>query len=139
MRFQSLTFFTLPATLAVGLVLASCSADRFWDQEFICQGQEQTDASFADPAAASTSSKTYPLSVDFHLRGEQALVKTYSAHIDDTKAAPLHFSVKGPMAWLQGSFDKQSNELLLTEERQLDTPLGRQSVRSAGRFQCVAR
>ena len=139
MRFQPLTFLTWSATVAIGMVLAGCSADRFWDQEFICQGQEQTDASFADPAVASASSKTYPLSVDFHLRGEQALVKTYSAHIDDVKAAPLRFGVKGPLAWLQGTFDKQSNELLLSEERQLDTPLGQQSVRSSGRFLCTAR
>ncbi|GAB3186641.1 hypothetical protein [Hydrogenophaga aquatica] len=124
--------------LATGCALSGCSVNGSWDQEYACTGEERTQASFADPKAASQTQKTYPLTIDFHLRGGQALAKTYTTRIDDLAADRLTFHAKDALNWLNGTFDKQSQELTLIEERQLDTPLGRQSVRSTAHFTCQA-
>jgi hypothetical protein len=128
------SFFALAASCA----LSGCSVSGNWDQEYTCAGEESTVASFADPTAASQTQKTYPLTIDFHLRGDQALAKTYTTRIDDASADQLTFHAKDTVNWLNGTFDRQSHELTLIEERRLDTPLGAQSVRSTSHFKCQA-
>lgn len=120
------------------LLLAGCQRLGNWDQEYACQGQEQVSTHFEVASGGADARKDYPLAIDFHVRGGQALIKTYAAPIGDPASNRLTFSVKGPMVWLNGAYDQQTRALTLVEERQLDTPLGRQSVRSTGRFQCQA-
>lgn len=128
------TLFALASTC----VLGACSVNGGWDQEYSCAGEESTQASFADPKAASQTQKTYPLTIDFHLRGDQAMAKTYTTHIDQASADRVTFHAKDATNWLNGTFDKRSQELSLIEERQLNTPLGKQSVRSTAHFKCQA-
>jgi hypothetical protein len=124
--------------LATCFVLSACGVNGSWDKEYSCVGEESSAAGFADPKAASPTQKSYSLTIDFHLRGEQALVKTYTTQIDDASAEQLSFHARDADNWLNGTFDKHAGELTLIEERQLDTPLGRQSVRSASHFKCQA-
>jgi hypothetical protein len=123
--------------LGAGL-LAGCNRVGSWDHEYNCQGQEQTHGQFVAPAEGPESHSEYPLGIDFHIRGAQVLIKTYAAPIEDPSAERLVFSIKGPMVWLQGAFEQSTQVLTVVEERLLDTPLGRQSTRTTGRFQCKA-
>lgn len=120
------------------VLLTGCNRVGAWDQEYACQGQEQVTTHFVEPADGTDAKKDYPMNIDFHVRGGQVLIKTYAAPIADPSANRLAFSVKGPMVWLNGAFDPQTHALTLVEERLLDTPLGRQSIRSTGSFQCKA-
>lgn len=135
-QYRPLTWWAAPVLGAMALV--GCSRMGSWDQEFNCQGQEQTHGQFVAPAVGPESKSDYPLGIDFHIRGGQVLIKTYAAPIADAGAQRLVFSVKGPMVWLQGAYDQPTQVLTVVEERLLDTPLGRQSTRTTGRFQCKA-
>ncbi len=134
--FRAVVALSLGAGLC--LMLVGCQRLGTWDQEYTCQGQEQVSTHFELASGGADARKDYPLAIDFHVRGGQVLIKTYAAPIADPASNRLAFSVKGPMVWLNGAYDQQTRALTLVEERQLDTPLGRQSVRSTGRFQCQA-
>lgn len=126
---------TWPIWLAA-LALSACQPGAPWDQEFTCKGEEQSLATFDKSTDGASVNKSYPLSIDFHIRGQQAVVKTFTPHIEQTNAGVLSFAVQNQVARLTGTFNTDTRVLELVEERHLQTPLGAQTVRSSGRFIC---
>lgn len=120
----------------VALALSACHPGAPWDQEFTCSGEEQSLTAFDNPTDGASVNKTYPLSVDFHIRGQQAVVKTFTPHIEQSSPGVLSFGVQNQVARLNGTFNTQTQVLELVEERYLQTPLGAQTARSSGRFVC---
>ena len=117
-------------------VLAACHPGTPWDQEYTCSGEEQNFTAFDNPNDGASVNKTYPLSVDFHIRGQQAVVKTFTPPIEQSSPGVLSFAVQNQVARLNGTFNTQTQVLELAEERYLQTPLGTQTARSSGRFVC---
>lgn len=124
------------AVLALAATLAGCGVSGVWDQEHVCQGRERTENAFVSPADGPASHKDYALTVDFHIRRDQVLVKSMATHIDSISDQAVTFSMQGPQVALQGHYDQVQRALVLTEDRELDTPLGRQRMRTTGTFQC---
>lgn len=132
------SFLRTAAMWAVATTLTGCGVSGVWDQEHVCEGREHTETVFVSPAEGPASRKDYALSVDFHIRGDQVLVKSMATRIDSLTEQAVTFSLQGPQVALQGRYDKVQRALVLTEDRQLDTPLGRQQLRTTGTFQCRA-
>ncbi len=125
------------AVLALApLLLAACSPEAQWDQEFACHGQEQSVSYFAQDAARAPIHKAYPLSVDFHVRSGTALVKGASVTLETTDADTLHLRSHHGGLWLNGQLDRRTGQLLLVEERTLAITGGTQTIRTTGQFVC---
>lgn len=129
----------LPATCASLLALAlaaGCSSSDHWDSEFACSGQEQSIASFAGDDPASAIRKDYPITVDFHLRSRNALVKTSMTTVDSTDNQILSFSARNQSSWINGQFNQRTGELVAIDEKTLTIAGRSQQVRTSGRYLC---
>lgn len=132
---------TLPDTrswlaLPLACALAACQPVAQWDQEFTCRGQERSITTFQDPGAGAATDKTYPLALDFHIRGQQVLVKTFQADVLNKATDTLAFGADNKTARLRGHFAPSEHTLELFEERRLNTPLGAQTVQTTGNYTC---
>lgn len=127
------------ALLLAAVLTTACNAPESWDREYACSGVEQSVSSFAgeDPAAAIR--KSYPLTIDFHLRDHNALVKTTLTVMDAGTNGVRSFSARSPSAWMSGQFNAQSAELVVIGEQTLPVAGRLQQVRTSGRYVCKTR
>lgn len=133
---------TVVALLPVLVLLGGCNrASLRWDLEYACVGQEQARSHFVDAEATTAITKTYPSSVDFHVRLKKAFVKTYSADVtagaDAAESPTLSFGMRGPQAWINGQYDRQTGTLTLIEERTLQISGRTQRVLTSGQYRCT--
>jgi hypothetical protein len=121
---------------SVLVALAACGSQASWDTEYACDGQEQTSTAYADGPAGASFRKQYPITIDFHIRSDSALVKSYQAKIDQTNSGVLNLAFKGPTSSLSGKFDPKDNALQLVETRYLMVDGRNQEVHTSGQYVC---
>ena len=125
--------------LLFSALLTGCNAPANWDKEYACRGQEQSSTVFKEDDPAHTIEKTYPMTVDFHLRSQKVFVKTYVADLAPgvtSATKSVHFESKSPNAWLSGQFDPTTGQLTLIEGRALEITGRTQQIRSSGQYLC---
>jgi hypothetical protein len=128
-------FKSLGLALCV-LATAGCNPSLNWDREYACSGQERSSTLQDIPASSERFEKIYPIEIDFHLRSDFALVKSYQVKQDTTPGNPLTFSSRSPALWVSGSFDIKSGELILTEGRSLVVDGKKQETMISGQYHC---
>lgn|GEM_PF-3101831 len=130
-------FKSIGASLCV-LALTACNSSLNWDREYACSGQERSSTHTDVRTPSERFEKTYPIEIDFHLRSDSALVKSYPVTRDPTPGNPLTFSSRSPALWVSGSFDTKSGTLVLIEGRSLVVDGKKQESTISGRYHCQA-
>lgn len=115
---------------------AGCGPSNAWDQEFSCAGQERSTTSYADDGPGQPIDKGYPITLDFHLRAQTALVRAHRARAETDADGIVHVAARTPTSWITGTFDPRAAELVLVEEQTLVVAGRAQQVRIAGRYRC---
>lgn len=119
--------------------LAGCNASERWDQEFSCAGQEESIASFVGDEPAKAIRKTYPISIDFHLRDDAAMLRSTRAAVQPGDDGGLRIESSGKGVWVHARYEPASGDLSLIEERTLEIEGRSQQVRTTGRYHCQRR
>jgi hypothetical protein len=131
------TLRLLLAALLVPFLMGGCNTSDKWDKEYACDGQEQSSAYFVGDDPAGAIQKTYPLSIDFHIRAGNALVKGYLVANASSTDEALTFSATNTAFRVNGQFDKRNSHLDLVEQRTLDIAGRTQQIRTTGQFACT--
>jgi hypothetical protein len=118
------------------LLLSGCSSSAHWDTELACSGEEQSSTIFSGDVGAHSVDKKYANTVDFHLRGKNAMVKSFVANIDADTNDSMTFSAKNQVAWISGKFDKAEGRLMVVEGRTLVVEGKAQQIRTTGQYLC---
>lgn len=124
------------ALACLGVLASGCTSKASWDKEYTCSGEEQSSAYFPKDAAAPTIQKTYPVTIDFHVRSNSAFIKSHVAALDSTPEGTLRFSTRGPQTWITGQFDPRSGTLTAIEGRALTIAGQTQQIRTSGQYTC---
>jgi hypothetical protein len=132
----STPFRTASALLLVAGLIAGCTEPVQWDREYACTGHEQSISSFAGDDQAMANRKTYPQTIDFHLRLPGALVKSRPVSVDSTTDGVISFSAREPTAWIAGHFHLQTGELDVIDEEVLTIAGRAQQNRTSGQYSC---
>lgn len=126
----------LGLTALISLLLVGCNQSTLWDNEYICNGQEQSSSYFVDADPTQSIRKNYSSAIDFHLRANHAIVRSYLTTIDSTSADSLSFSGKNQASWISGQFNQSNGQLVLVEGRVLEIAGRQQQIRTSGEFKC---
>ena len=118
------------------LALPGCNSSAHWDTELACSGEEQSSTIFSGDVGAHAVDKKYTSTVDFHLRGKNAMVKSFVANIDTNTKDSMTFSAKNQVAWISGKFDKADGRLMVVEGRTLVVESKTQQIRTTGQYLC---
>jgi hypothetical protein len=118
------------------LALGGCGSSSHWDTELACSGQEQSSTYFLGEEGAHAVEKKYTNTIDFHLRGNNALVKSFMAVVDTDSKDSMTFSAKNQVAWINGKFDKAEGRLMVVEGRTLMVEGKAQQIRTTGQYIC---
>ncbi len=124
------------ASMLTTALITGCGSSTTWDKEYTCAGQEQSSTAFVGDDPARAIQKSYPMSIDFHLRASNAMVRSALVTMDANKDGVLSFSAKDPAAWTRGQFDQPSGKLTVVEERSLPITGRTQLVRTTGQYVC---
>lgn len=130
--------FVFKSTGAALCVLAAtaCNSSLHWDREYACRGQERSSTHMDVHTQSERFEKTYPIEIDFHLRSDSAMVKSYPVKRDAAPGNPMTFSSRSPALWVSGSFDIKSGELILIEGRSLVVDGKKQENMISGQYRC---
>lgn len=128
-------FKSIGASLCV-LVATACNSSLNWDREYACSGQERSSIRTDVRTPSERFEKTYPIEIDFHLRSDSAMVKSYPVKRDARTGNPMTFSARSPALWVSGSFDAKSGELILIEGRSLVVDGKKQENMISGQYRC---
>jgi hypothetical protein len=120
----------------LALALSGCGSSTHWDTELACSGQEQSSTYFLGDEGAHAVEKKYTNTIDFHLRGNNAMVKSFMAVVDTDSKDSLTFSAKNQVAWINGKFDKAEGRLMVVEGRTLMVEGKAQQIRTTGQYIC---
>ena len=120
----------------LALALSGCGSSTHWDTELACSGQEQSSTYFLGDEGAHAVEKKYTNTIDFHLRGNNAMVKSFMAVVDTDSKDSLTFSAKNQVAWINGEFDKAEGRLMVVEGRTLMVEGKAQQIRTTGQYIC---
>ncbi len=134
----SFRFRAVSALLLVAGLVAGCNEPVQWDREYACTGHEQSISSFAGDDPAMAQRKTYPQTIDFHLRLPGALVKSRQVSVDSTTDGVISFSAREPTTWMEGHFHPQTGELDVIDEKVLTIAGRTQQIRTSGQYSCQA-
>lgn len=115
---------------------AGCGASASWDREYACEGQESSVAQFQGANAPAAVRKSYPLSIDLHVRDPHVFVKGTTSDVRSRSDGDTHFAVRSASFWMAGGFDERTGSLTLVEERTLTIAGKVQMVRNSGTFSC---
>ncbi len=118
------------------LAATACNSSLNWDQEYACSGQERSNTHMDVHTPSERFEKTYPIEIDFHLRSDSAMVKSYQVKRDATPGNPMTFRSRSPALWVSGSFDAKSGELILIEGRSLVVDGKKQENTISGQYRC---
>lgn len=124
------------AVTIASLILMGCNQPALWDTEYSCSGQEQSSAYFVDSDAMKVIQKSYPITIDFHLRAGHAIVRSYLTSIDSKADSEFSFSAKNNYSWVSGQFDQKNGQLALVEGRVLEIAGRQQQTRTTGQYLC---
>lgn len=130
-RLQHL-FAIVGATL---LMVTGCNDDKTWDKEFACSGQERSSTYVQ---GQPNNEKVYPNDVDFHIRSDMALVKSYQVRVNSVASEQMNFSSKTGAFWVSGNFESKTGALEIVEGRSITIDGIPQETRISGRYRCVA-
>jgi hypothetical protein len=122
----------LGATL---FMVVGCNDQSSWDKEYSCSGQERS-STFVQ--GRPNYEKDYPIDVDFHIRSDMALVKSYQVRLNSGANNQVNFSSKTGAFWVSGSFEPKTGALEIVEGRSIAVDGAPQETRISGRYRCVA-
>lgn len=120
----------------LALAMTACGSSSHWDTELACSGQEQSSTYFLGDEGVHAVEKKYTNTIDFHLRGNNAMVKSFMAAIDTDSKDNMTFSAKNQVAWINGKFDKAEGRLMVVEGRTLMVEGKAQQIRTTGQYIC---
>jgi hypothetical protein len=129
-------FHALSISALAALLLAGCNSPASWDQEYACTGQEQSNSSFPADTSGVATQKSYPMTIDFHLRAQNAMVKAQLVALESTQGDVVSFSGRSSASWIHGQFDKRDGKLSVVEEVTLPMSDRTQQVRTSGQYTC---
>lgn len=81
--------------------------------------------------------KSYPTTVDFHIRSDFVLVKSHQMQAKREPDQKLSFSVANGPNWVTGSFDAKTNALNLIQGQTLVVDGTAQEGRTTGQYNCT--
>jgi hypothetical protein len=122
------------------LLLSGCKFSDRWDQEYACKGQERSTMHMQGHPESENYEKTYPTTVDFHIRSDFVLVKSHQMQAKREPDQKLSFSAaQTPTGtnWVSGSFDAKSGSLNLIEGQTLMVDGTAQEGRTTGQYHCT--
>jgi hypothetical protein len=117
------------------MAMAGCSGQATWDKEYSCNGQER---SSINVQGHPNFEKEYPIAIDFHVRADLALVKSYQVRLSKTASEQLDFRSKTGANWVSGSFVPKTGALDLVEGRTITVDGATQETRISGQYHCLA-
>jgi len=128
--------FLYLAIPALSLGLLGCKTPTYVEAEYSCHGQEQTIGSYLENRPQKTINTSYPIEIDFHIRADKVLVKTYIASIVSNTDEKLVFSIDAGNNWLKGEFIKMNRSLSLITRQTL--PMESESLHTqlTGQYTC---
>jgi hypothetical protein len=124
------------AVLCLSVFFMGCSPVEGWEQEYACTGTEQSSAYFAGNDPASATQQDYPLTIDFHLRSDSAMVKSSRVVVESSDGGTLRFSSRNKNLWINGQFSQADGNLRVVDERSLDIAGRAQVIRTTGQYVC---
>lgn len=124
-------FATVGATL---LMVVGCNDQSPWDKEYACSGQERSSTYVQ---GQPNNEKVYPIDIDFHIRSDLALVKSYQVRMNSVAGDQMNFSSKTGAFWVSGSFEPKTGALEIVEGRSIAIDGIPQETRISGRYRCV--
>lgn len=117
------------------LAVAGCNDQSTWDKEYACSGQERSSTYVQ---GRPNYEKVYPINIDFHIRSDLALVKSYQVRLNEVVNNQVNFNSKTGAFWVSGSFEPKTGALELVEGRTIAVDGTPQETRISGRYRCVA-
>lgn len=128
------------ASLFPLLLLSGCKFTDRWDQEYACKGQERSTMHVQGHPETENYDKSYPTTVDFHIRSDFVLVKSHQMQAKREPDQKLSFSTpngsNGPN-WVTGSFDAKTSALNLIQGQTLVVDGTPQEGRTTGQYHCT--
>lgn len=124
---------------SIGLGLSACSAIQ--DQEFECVGFDEQ-RTVANGSQQVLSSHRVPQSIDFHVRTDYVLVKSFRAPRSPEQAGQddqLRFKLQAPKAQIEGNFDPSTGMLSYNESHETSIDGQTQTTSSTGVYRCQRR
>lgn len=122
------------------LLLSGCKFTDSWDKEYACKGQERSTMHVQGHPETENYDKSYPTTVDFHIRSDFVLVKSHQMLAKREPGQKLSFSTpngsNGPN-WVTGSFDPTTNALNLIQGQTLVVDGTPQEGRTTGQYVCT--
>lgn len=118
------------------IVISGCNSQESWDKEYVCSGQERSSTYLKDHP---NNEKVYPNAVDFHIRSNLALVKSYQVSLTVVNEDQFNFNSKTGANWASGNFASATGILDLVEGRTIVVDGVSQETRITGRYNCQAK
>ena len=118
------------------VMLAGCGAQSAWDREYACSGQEQSSTTYEGGPAGPSFRKQYPITIDFHIRSDSALVKSHQTRIETLDSGVMNLTFAGPSSSMSGRFEPKDNALQLVETRYLVVDGRKHEVHTSGQYLC---
>jgi hypothetical protein len=117
------------------VVIAGCNGPKIWDREYSCSGNEH---SSTNVQGRSNFEKVYPIAIDFHIRADLALVKSYQVRLSEEASGKLDFNSKTGANWVSGSLVPKTGTLEIVEGRTITVDGAPQETRISGQYRCLA-
>jgi hypothetical protein len=139
-RMPSVSFLSLLRSFACALSLlglAGCSEPAVWDHEYVCKGLERSTTHLQAHPETENYEKSYPITIDFHVRSGLALVKSHQVSLQHRSANDWGFQSQSPASWASGSFNDALGTLSLVESQVLIVDGVAQETRTTGQYACV--
>lgn len=128
---------SLLSMLCVSGALTACDGSSLADEEFSCSGLVQSISQFDGSPTPTTIRKTYPITIDFHRRGDRVMVRTSSMAVDSTVNGVQRFASASASGQINGEFDPRTGELTLLERQTLVVDGSTHHRLTSSRYSCV--
>ena len=117
------------------IVISGCNSQEPWDREYVCSGQERSSTYVKD---RPNNEKVYQNAIDFHIRSNLGLVKSYQVSLTAVNEGQFNFNSKTGANWASGNFAAATGVLDLVEGRTIVVDGVSQETRITGRYNCQA-
>lgn len=123
--------------LGISGALTACDGASLADEEFSCSGLVQSISHFDSASAPTTIRKTYPITIDFHRRGDRVMVRTSTMAAESSADGVQRFASSSASGQINGEFHSRTRELMLLERQTLAVDGSTHRILSSGRYDCV--
>jgi len=127
---------TFLAPLAICATLLGCKSPTLVELEYSCSGQEQSLGTFRSSQPQKPLNSQYPIEIDFHLRKNKVLVKTYLANVVADDGVKVAFAIEGRYNWLKGQFNRSDSTLSFVTRQTLNLDGETMETQLSGQYVC---